>query len=135
MGTSRPGKRKANSKAKAVELSGPEAEEQQTEEVEAEDEREREELREAVTPEKSDLDEIEDEDDLDALSSTQPPKRGVGAKGKAIEEVTADEPGSPEEAPPRRELPFTRHNLRKKPTEAPPKPAEDEGDESTDDEL
>lgn len=58
---------------------------------------------ELATPEKSDLDATEDEDD--DLDTTSPPKKsGIGNKGKVIETAKADT--KPDEPPPRRELPF-----------------------------
>lgn len=67
------------------------------------------------TPDKSDLDETEDEavDDNDTSPSTlRQVESGVGAKGKAIETVKQKEPtAKPPEItspPPRRELPFTK---------------------------
>ena len=70
------------------------------------------------TPEKSDLDATEDEDDedLDAVPASQPKQnsRGVGSKGKVIENVREKEREEKKEEeevkdpPPRRELPFQR---------------------------
>lgn len=116
-------------------------------------------MRDAETPEKSDLDETEDEDSSEdgfalAPVSSQAPRGGVGNKGKAIETVqarrkTPEPQPEPEsegiEPPPRRELPFGRRNLQRAgflPKKPSPPAAnqsqtginEDE-DEETDDEL
>lgn len=60
-----------------------------------------------ATPDRSDLDATEDEnEDLDATSPPQPTKSGVGNKGKVIEVAKADRKSA--EPPPRRDLPFER---------------------------
>ncbi|MCJ1244309.1 hypothetical protein MMC30_001507 [Trapelia coarctata] len=60
-----------------------------------------------ATPDKSDLDATEDEDeDLDATSHPRPTMSGVGNKGRVIETAKADT--KPDEPPPRRELPFAK---------------------------
>lgn len=57
-----------------------------------------------ATPEKSDLDATEDEDDDLDTTSPPPKKSGIGNKGEVIETAKADT--KPDEPPPRRELPF-----------------------------
>jgi len=70
-----------------------------------------------VTPDKSDLDATEDEDD--DLDTTSPPKKsGIGNKGKVIETAKADT--KPDEPPPRRELPFGKIGGRGQEKAAPP---------------
>ncbi|KAI4127321.1 MAG: hypothetical protein LQ347_004652 [Umbilicaria vellea] len=91
------------------------------------------------TPDKSDLDATEDEDDdLDIAPPSQSLKPGLSTKGKILEgaDSKAAEPASP---PPRRELPF------KIPAQSPPRAkspddvakngADDGGDTTSDDEL
>jgi len=108
------------------------------EDAEAQRDRE-EELAEAVTPEKSDYDETEDEEEdaFDAAPPSQPRKSGVGSKGKAIETVTHEQPKSPESPelpPPREELPFAKNDQRGKAAQPEHKPSQDD-DETDDDEL
>lgn len=99
----------------------------------------------ALTPEGSDLDETEDEEEFDAA----PPKSRLGNKGKtdaaakkidpSSEEGHATSPNSPEQPPPRRELPFLRHKNRARPETASAVGTERShtvaNDEETDDEL
>jgi len=71
------------------------------------------------TPEKSDLDATEDEDDEDDRESipVSAAKTGVGVKEKAIEAATSNPNGKEDSKdqlpPPRRELPFTRQKAAK----------------------
>lgn len=104
-------------------------------------------LRQAETPEHSDRDATDDEDsDADgfapAPAASQASKRGVGAKGKALEvaedKVNQDDTDKMEvedvnEPPPKRELPFAR-STRVQTAAKPPEPQPEEDDE-TDDEL
>lgn len=98
-----------------------------------------EDMKELETPAHSDLDETETEDeDAPSPKLAQPARKAKGNLPK--KELTAPEvdesPESPELPPPRRELPFTRHNTRSKPTTSPPPlPAKVYEDETTDDEL
>ena len=96
------------------------------------------------TPEKSDLDATEDEDeDLDAASVAQRVRSGLGAKGKVIEggADAATEASKPASPPPRRELPFKLQKLpqpmrcAETPGEAAQNDADDGGDTTSDDEL
>lgn len=80
-----------------------------------------------ATPDKSDLDATEDEDeDFDTSPPSRPTKSGVGNKGKVIE--TAKSGTKPDEPPPRRELPFTSIGGKSKEKAAPPAAKEDEVD-------
>lgn len=137
----RPSKRKANGKAPATELGSDldENERTQGEEEDAEAQIEREEgFAEAATPEKSDYEtEDEEEDAFDAAPPSQPLKPGVGSKGKAIETVARAEPELPEDPelpPPRRELPFARKDQHSQAAQPVPEPDRDD-DETEDDEL
>ncbi|MCJ1477297.1 hypothetical protein MMC13_005968 [Lambiella insularis] len=100
----------------------------------------------ATTPERSDLDTTSNEDDLDGEHSARAGDRGIGSKGKALE-VAAHEI-EVEEPPPRRELPFGKIGGRKAQTENEPIAAKqskqvedpqnepnDDGEETSDDEL
>jgi len=77
-------------------------------------EEEQDEVEHAPTPDKSDLDGIEDEDDgnLDPVHTAQPTQSGIGSKGKAIEVVkehdAARSRAKKASPPPLRELPFAR---------------------------
>ncbi|KAI9722390.1 MAG: hypothetical protein M1812_001862 [Candelaria pacifica] len=86
------------------------------------------------TPDKSDLDESEDEAEED-----HPVPAGVGAKGRAIETVKQKEPTTKSQEssspPPRRELPFANQNQEQTPPKKTPliRDMEGESDEETDD--
>ena len=99
-----------------------------------------------VTPEKSDLDATEDDDDdLDNEGPVQPVERGIGRKGKVMEAEDADR--GMDEPPPRRELPFGKFGGRKlanqssvtvekgKDTDVPIKLGSDNNSDTSDDEL
>lgn len=145
--SSRTSKRKAEDSVPAVE-DGDEIDEGTTrrvDEVDAEIEEEKiEELERAMTPDKSDLDETEDEASEDegfapAPEPSQRSLRGVGSKGKAIETSARSAPSKKDAVPPpRRELPFARQaqeiQTLKDQRQAATKPAADE-DDDTDDEL
>lgn len=160
VGASRQIKRKANGTAMDVE------DEQEgrvgmenDDALDDEDEEMGKQLRDAATPEKSDLDETEDEESesdeegfAPAPTASQAARSGAGGKGKAIEMVKSrektpeSEPKSKDEAkepPPRRELPFGRAKAQRQaspPNRAPSPPktrSQDVAgdDEDTDDEL
>ena len=141
-GPSRTSKRKATKKASAA-VSESEDDKMRIEEGHAEEIREQEEqMPEAVTPDRSEDDETEDEDGVAGPPASQPSQSttvGVGSKGKAPELVKAmeKEHETPKELPPRRALPFAS----KKPQNQPAKAAEPApraaiaDDDETDDEL
>lgn len=144
---SRANKRKANEKTPVVDSESDvgEGSRMQIDDDDAGAKQEEEEFAEAATPEKSDLDETEDEDDegFDAVPASRPTKTGVGAKGKAVETATQSQSPQSEKTseslPPRRELPFTKKQSKqqspKKPVEKPQAtvPQVGEDDETTDD--
>ena len=77
-----------------------------------------------ATPDKSDLDATEDEEESEGIghASLNPSsvKRGEGAKGKATEALARKDQEvseGPEEPPPRRELPFPKPNQQTTETE------------------
>ena len=114
---------------------------------------------EQATPERSELDATEDEDSDDLDSAVKPASTvsGAGAKGKAVrsaergtkesvgsaatqnvkDQKTASETSSPPPPPPpRRELPFKRdQRIPEKPMPLETAAVEEEGDETSDDEL
>lgn len=145
--SSRPSKRKAKDSVPVVEDEEEIDEDtaMRMDEIEAEAEQEKvEELERAMTPEKSDLDETEDEASEDegfapAPEASPRPLRGVGSKGKIIETTARwAAPREDEAPPPRRELPFARQTQEIQTLEnqrqAATKRAADE-DDDTDDEL
>ena len=77
-----------------------------------------------ATPEKSDLDATEDEDEDLHTTSPPPTQPGVGKKGKTIETAIADKKS--DEPPPRRELPFAKIGGKAMEKTAPPAVEEDE---------
>ena len=111
--SSRPGKRKADAEPVAA---GSESDEDDFERMDLDKNKVAEEQLEdpegAATPDKSDLDatEDEDEDDLDPVRPVQSTKSGIGSKGKAIEVVKKQDGAGSQSTkaspPPRRELPF-----------------------------
>lgn len=144
-GPSRTSKRKANGKAPTTD-SEPEVEEASHMEVDedAAGPKQEESEEEPATPDRSDLDETEDEDDegFNAVPASRPTKAGVGSKGKAVETVTGEKSSQgnqgPGTLPPRRELPFSKRQQGKQPAaervkKPPVTAASDEEDETTDD--
>lgn len=144
-GPSRTSKRKANGKAPTTD-SEPEVEEASHMEVDedAAGPKQEEDEEEPATPDRSDLDETEDEDNegFDAVPASRPTKVGVGSKGKAVETVTGEKSSQgnqgPGTLPPRRELPFSKRQQGKQPAaervkKPPVTAASDEEDETTDD--
>ena len=107
-------------------------------EEQAENHRELEEdMTEAVTPDRTTDDETEDENDLDTAPSAfvLPSNPTKVEKGKAIE--TTQKPKEEQTQatlPPRRELPFAKHNAQHKPLDKKPSSVQDEED-TEDDEL
>jgi len=90
-----------------------------------------------ATPERSDLDKTEDEDEEPRV--VQARKKGVGARGKVLERDMSD--GGDGVPPPRRELPFAKRKTRSQlaedpePEEKAKAAADEQEEEETDDEL